>query len=137
MAEDSTIFMRLLAWRERHVGERTFGRIFIDAPCSGFGTLRRHQEIRWRATQEGIVELAEKGLAMLKSAAGHVAEGGDIIYSTCTVTRDENIEVVKRFLESPEGANFKLGSIGGKAYFASPAQPGAPDAHFAVRLVRK
>ena len=121
---------------DRHLGDRRFERIFIDAPCSGFGTLRRHQEIRWRATPEGIVDLSEKGLAFLKSAAGHVAPGGDIVYSTCTVTREENAGVVKRFLESPEGAAFTLGTIGGKACFASQAQLGAPDAHFAARLVK-
>ena len=122
---------------ERNIGDRSFARIFIDAPCSGFGTLRRHQEIRWRATPEGITDLAEKGLAILRSAAGHVQEGGDIVYSTCTVTRAENLEVAKRFLESEEGSAFKLGAIGGKACFASLAAPGAPDAHFAVRFVRK
>lgn len=122
---------------ERHIGVRKFSRIFIDAPCSGFGTLRRHQEIRWRAAPEGITDLAEKGLAILRSAAGHVEEGGDIVYSTCTVTRAENLDVAKRFLESEEGSGFVLGKIGGKACFASIAAPGAPDAHFAVRFVRK
>ena len=122
---------------ERHVGERTFDRIFIDAPCTGLGTLRRHQEIRWRIAPEAVENLSAKGLAMLKSAASHVSVGGDIVYSTCTVTRGENIEVAKRFLESEEGQSFKLGAIGGKAYFASLASPGAPDAHFAVRFVKQ
>ena len=122
---------------ERHIGDRKFSRIFIDAPCSGFGTLRRHQEIRWRAAPEGIADLAEKGLAILRSAAGHVKDGGDIVYSTCTVTRAENLDVAKRFLESDEGAAFTLGKIADKACFASIAAPGAPDAHFAVRFIRK
>ena len=86
---------------------------------------------------EGITDLAEKGLAILRSAAKHVADGGDIVYSTCTVTRAENLDVAKRFLESEEGGAFSLGKIGGKACFSSIAAPGAPDAHFAVRFIRK
>ena len=50
----------------------------------------------------------------MRSAAKHVADGGDIVYSTCTVTRAENLDVAKRFLESEEGAAFSLGKIGGK-----------------------
>lgn len=113
-----------------------FDRIFIDAPCSGIGTLRRHHEIRWRVTPERITELAETGLALLKSAAGHVKPGGSIVYATCTITYEENNGVVKAFLESEEGAQFKLAPINGKACLATLQSPGSPDAHFAARFVR-
>ena len=116
---------------------RTFKTIFIDAPCSGLGTLRRHQEIRWRITPEHIDELAETGLALLKSAANHVDVGGRIVYATCTVTYAENNGVVKAFLESEEGAGFKLAPINGKAAFVSQVTSDSPDAHFAVKFVRK
>lgn len=119
------------------MGDRKFERIFIDAPCSGLGTLRRHQEIRWRISESQIEDLADVGLSLLKSAAGHVEEGGSIVYSTCTVTYLENNGVVKRFLESPEGAGFKLAPIYDKACFTSQLVPGSPDAHFAVKFVRK
>lgn len=115
---------------------REFDMVFIDAPCSGLGTLRRHQDIRWRIDQEKIDELAETGLAMLKSAANHVVKGGFIVYATCTVTYAENNGVVKRFLESPEGSGFKLAPINGKACFSSKLEPGSPDAHFAAKFVR-
>ena len=116
---------------------RMFSSIFIDAPCSGLGTLRRHQEIRWRITPEQIGELSETGLALLKSAASHVEVGGTIVYSTCTVTYAENNGVVKAFLESDEGSNFALAPINGKAAFSSQLTSGSPDAHFAVKFVRK
>ena len=119
------------------MGDRMFECIFIDAPCSGLGTLRRHQEIRWRINQSQIEDLADVGLSLLKSAAGHIEPGGSIVYSTCTVIYDENNGVVKRFLESPEGAQFKLAPINGKACFTSQLTPGSPDAHFAAKFVRK
>lgn len=118
------------------VGERAFDVVFIDAPCSGLGTLRRHPEIRWRLNPEKIDEFAKTGLALLKSASTHVAPGGNIVFSTCTITRAENIDVVKAFLASDEGASFSLAPIGGAPCFNPALKPGSPDAHFAVRLVK-
>lgn len=118
------------------VGERAFAVVFIDAPCSGLGTLRRHPEIRWRLNPEKIDEFAKTDLALLKSASSHVAPGGSIVFSTCTITRAENIDVVKAFLASDEGASFSLAPIGGAPCFNPALKPGSPDAHFAVRLVK-
>ena len=118
------------------VGERAFDVVFIDAPCSGLGTLRRHPEIRWRLNPEKIDEFAKTGLALLKSASTHVTLGGSIVFSTCTITRAENIDVVKAFLASDEGASFSLAPIGGAPCFNPALKPGSPDAHFAVRLVK-
>ena len=118
------------------VGERAFDVVFIDAPCSGLGTLRRHPEIRWRLNPEKIDEFAKTGLALLKSASTHVAPGGSIVFSTCTITRAEDIDVVKAFLASDEGASFSLAPIGGAPCFNPALKPGSPDAHFAVRLVK-
>lgn len=111
--------------------------IFIDAPCSGLGTLRRHQEIRWRLTPEHIDDLAQTGLDMLVSAASHVVDGGSIVYSTCTVTYDETFGVVKRFLESAEGSAYSLAPIKGKACFSPQLASGTCDAHFAARFVKR
>ena len=119
------------------MGDRSFDVIFIDAPCSGLGTLRRHHEIRWRLQPEQVTDLANTGLALLKSAAGHVKPGGRIVYSTCTVTYAENNGVVKSFLESEEGKAFTLAPINGKACFTSLLSDGSPDAHFAAKFVRK
>lgn len=118
------------------VGERAFDVVFIDAPCSGLGTLRRHPEIRWRLNPEKIDEFAKTGLTLLKSASTHVTPGGSIVFSTCTITRAENIDVVKAFLASDEGASFALAPIGGAPCFNPALKPGSPDAHFAVRLVK-
>ncbi len=119
------------------VGKRKFDAVFIDAPCSGLGTLRRHPEIRWRLTEQRIGELASLGLSMLRSAAGVVSRGGELSYATCTVTHAENNGLVKRFLETPEGSEFELAPIVGRACLASPLSPGSSDAHFAVKFVRK
>lgn len=113
-----------------------FDEVFIDAPCSGLGTLRRHPEIRWRISPADIVEFARVQLGMLRSAALHVAVGGTLAYATCTVTREENNGVVKAFLDSDAGSGFELAPINGRSCVATRLRPGSPDAHFAVRFVR-
>ena len=117
--------------------DRMFSFIFVDAPCSGMGTLRRHPEIRWRTSEEDLAGFVETQLGMLKAAAGHVAPGGALAYSTCTVTREENAGVVKAFLDSEEGADFTLDQLCGRNCLATRLAPGSSDAHFAVRFVRK
>lgn len=115
---------------------KTFDAVFIDAPCSGLGTLRRHHEIRWRLSEERIDEMAKTGYDLLTSAAGHVNPGGFIVYATCTVTYAENYGVVKSFLESEVGSDFKLAPVNDKSCFASVLEPGSPDAHFAACFTR-
>ena len=118
------------------VGDRAFDEVFIDAPCSGLGTLRRPPEIRWRIKPADIAEFARVQLGMLQSAAPHVALGGTLAYATCTVTREENNGVVKAFLESEAGAGFKLAPVNGRSCVATRLSPGSSDAHFAVRFER-
>lgn len=118
------------------LGEEKFDLVFIDAPCTGLGTLRRHPEIRWRLKPETIAEYASLGLSMLKSAASHVNAGGTLAYATCTITDDEDVKVVKAFLQSEEGASFRLAPIGGRSSFASNLSSRGSDAHFAVKMVK-
>jgi 16S rRNA (cytosine967-C5)-methyltransferase len=76
----------------------SFDRILVDAPCSGTGTLARNPEIRWRITPEDIQRLATQQLEILSNASEVVKQGGRLIYSTCSVEREENEDVVAKFL---------------------------------------
>ncbi|HEX5890833.1 MAG TPA: RsmB/NOP family class I SAM-dependent RNA methyltransferase, partial [Pyrinomonadaceae bacterium] len=77
-----------------------FDRILIDAPCSGTGTLRRNPEIRWRMSEADIAELAAQQKLFLQQAARVLKPGGQLVYSTCSVERDENEDVIEAFLET-------------------------------------
>ncbi|HSO74405.1 MAG TPA: RsmB/NOP family class I SAM-dependent RNA methyltransferase, partial [Blastocatellia bacterium] len=77
-----------------------FDRVLIDAPCSGTGTLRRNPEIKWRLTPDDMPRLAEVQLSLLARAAELTRSGGRLVYSTCSVEREENEEVIARFLEA-------------------------------------
>ncbi|MDE0425815.1 MAG: 16S rRNA (cytosine(967)-C(5))-methyltransferase RsmB [Candidatus Poribacteria bacterium] len=77
---------------------KTADAVLIDAPCSGFGTLRRHPDIRWNKTFDQIRALSEMQYNLLKNAAQHIKPGGILVYSTCSIEPMENEEVVQRFL---------------------------------------
>ncbi|WP_425456457.1 16S rRNA (cytosine(967)-C(5))-methyltransferase RsmB [Cohnella pontilimi] len=77
--------------------------VLLDAPCSGFGVIRRKPEIKWNKTEQDIAGLAELQGRLLRSAAALVKPGGTLVYSTCTIAPEENEQSVRRFLaEFPE-----------------------------------
>jgi len=79
-----------------------FDKILLDAPCSGLGTLRRHPEIKWQRTEADIQTLSRLQKRLIKNLAQHVKPGGVLVYSTCTITPEENREVVSTLLETGE-----------------------------------
>ena len=74
--------------------------VLIDAPCSGFGTLRRHPDIRWNKTYDQLRSLGDLQNRLLENAAPHIKPGGVLVYSTCTIEPTENEEVINRFLQN-------------------------------------
>jgi 16S rRNA (cytosine967-C5)-methyltransferase len=124
-----------------------FRRILLDAPCSGLGTLARNPDIKWRLEEKDLVEYAEQQYRLLSSCAGLLAPGGRLVYSTCSTEREENEEVIHRFLRShpglsavktpesvPEGALRLLDEQGMLRTFP---ERDAMDGYFAVALERK
>ena len=81
---------------------RSFDKVLVDAPCSGTGTLRRNPEIRWRLTPVDIAKLAEQQKQILRRAIEMVKPGGRLVYSTCSVEREENEEVIDAVLARDE-----------------------------------
>ena len=79
---------------------RSFDRILVDAPCSGTGTLRRNPEIRWRLANEDIANFASDQEQFLRNAAIVLKPGGCLVYSTCSVEREENEEVIDNFISA-------------------------------------
>ena len=73
----------------------SFDKVVVDAPCSGTGTLRRNPEIRWRLSPADIPRLAEQQKQILNRATEVVKTGGRLIYSTCSVEREENQGVIE------------------------------------------
>ena len=74
--------------------------VILDAPCSGFGVIRKKPDIKYTKTYEDVLTLASLQRKLLTAAAFYVKPGGLLVYSTCTVTSEENIDNVHWFLEN-------------------------------------
>lgn len=97
----------------REAGKRFAGQadcVLVDAPCSGLGVLRRKPDARWRKTPEELLALPILQKEILGSAAEAVKPGGVLVYSTCTIMRAENEEIVEDFLNEHE--EFSLEATG-------------------------
>jgi 16S rRNA (cytosine967-C5)-methyltransferase len=125
---------------------RPFDRVLVDAPCSGLGTLRRNPDARWRVGPGDPLRLAEVQLPILRNAAAVLRPGGVLVYSTCTLLREENEDVVEAFLENepqfllssaPEAPAAVRPLIGDDGLLHCLPHLHDTDGFFAARLVRR
>ena len=75
-----------------------FDRVLADVPCSGTGTLARNPEIKWRLRPDDFPDLHARQVSILASALVHVTRGGRMLYSTCSLEREENEDVVNEVI---------------------------------------
>jgi 16S rRNA (cytosine967-C5)-methyltransferase len=75
-----------------------YDRILVDAPCSGLGTLRTHPEIKWHRHENDIRRLSRLQAKILRRVAGYLKPNGVLLYATCSLTREENEDLVEAFL---------------------------------------
>jgi len=107
LASQSSARISIVAADARHLPlSRPFDRVLADVPCSGTGTLARNPEIKWRLTLDDLAELHNRQIAILRSALAQVAPGGRLIYSTCSMEKEENENVVEQALS--ENNSFRL-----------------------------
>lgn len=86
-----------------HFKEETFDRVLLDAPCSGLGVMRRKPDMKYTKTEQDIMQLSSIQKNLLKSVSSLVKKGGILVYSTCTVDKEENENTVAAFLkENPQ-----------------------------------
>jgi 16S rRNA (cytosine967-C5)-methyltransferase len=106
--------------------------VFVDAPCSGIGALRRNPEARWRLRESDLGELATRQREILANAANLLAPGGRLVYATCTLLRVENADVIDTVLAArPELERVPLGDVLGEraAQLGGDVLTVAPDTH--------
>jgi len=123
--------------------ERSYDRILLDAPCSGLGTLRSHPEIKWNRTRADLARLQELQRRLLSQLASRLKPAGVLVYSTCTLSRTENEDVIEDFLAHHSGFLLEhaknhlpgeaKGLIRGKYFMALPHRHNT-DGFFAARI---
>ncbi len=122
---------------------KPYDRILVDAPCSGLGTLRSHPEAKWHRDERDIQRLSRLQKIIVNQISSYLKPGGILVYSTCTLTQEENEGVVEDFLDRQKG--FVLESAGsylpqgaqslvrGKYFLALPHKHNT-DGFFAARM---
>lgn len=102
--------VRIVAADARHLPfAAQFDRILADVPCSGTGTLARNPEIKWRLKTGDLQDLQSRQITILKSALAQLAPGGRLVYSTCSLEREENEAVVESAIAGT--MEFKIGDM--------------------------
>ena len=87
---------------------KKFDWILLDAPCSSVGVIQKHPEIRWRLTPNDYEQLPVRQLKILENCAPLLADGGELVYSTCSFDQAENVQLIQAFLKTEIGATFQL-----------------------------
>jgi 16S rRNA (cytosine967-C5)-methyltransferase len=116
-----------------------YDRILVDAPCSGTGTLRRRPEIAGRLSAADVTRLAALQMQIVRQAARHLRPGGRLVYSVCSLLREEGPEVARALAADLEPAPFdaELPLFAGKSeLLLSPAEHGT-DGYFIASFTTK
>ncbi|MDZ7722445.1 MAG: 16S rRNA (cytosine(967)-C(5))-methyltransferase RsmB [candidate division KSB1 bacterium] len=117
--------------------------VLLDAPCSGLGVLQRKADIRWQRKPTDIYDLSLLQKDLINAAASHVKPGGQLVYSTCTVLREENEDIVHAFLTNhPEftlkpATNIPDDCITQAGFVRTWPHKHAIDGSFAAKFIRK
>ncbi|MEM1628624.1 MAG: RsmB/NOP family class I SAM-dependent RNA methyltransferase [Desulfurococcaceae archaeon] len=80
------------------LGEGIADRVLLDAPCTSSGTLMKNQELRWRITREGVEKACKLQYELLETAIRLTKKGGKILYTTCSLFKEENEDIVEKIL---------------------------------------
>jgi 16S rRNA (cytosine967-C5)-methyltransferase len=117
--------------------------VLADVPCTGFGTLSKKPDIKWKREADDITKLIPLQRDILKNAASLVKPGGTIIYSTCTIESEENQDNISWFLqEFPEftldpAENYLPAEVCENGFMKTLPGKHLTDGAFAARLIRK
>ena len=102
----------------------SFPRILVDVPCSATGTLGRNPDARWSRDPVQLPHLLDRQREILSRAFPLLSPGGALVYSTCSLEREENDDLVERFLRETPGAELE------------PAERFFPDRSWAARFIQ-
>ena len=76
-----------------------FDKILLDVPCLGIGVIKRKPDIKWERKKEDIKEISKIQLQILETCSKYLKKGGELVYSTCSIFKEENENVINNFLE--------------------------------------
>ena len=82
--------------------DKKFNKILLDVPCLGLGVIRRKPDIKWNRNEENIDEITKIQYQILKTCSKYLKDDGILVYSTCSILKEENINIIEKFLEEED-----------------------------------
>ena len=83
-----------------------FTKILVDVPCTSTGTIRKNPDIKWKLTSDRVIQFSQTQYDILNNISNYLKINGEIMYSTCSILKEENENVINRFLN--ENNNFSI-----------------------------
>ncbi len=119
--------------------EGTFDKILVDAPCSGTGVIRRHPDIKWLRRKKDIEKLIQTQEKILDNAFSLLNKGGILVYTTCSILKQENDEQIQKFLKRHSDAKLLPFTMNGKTVSTYQRLPGEDnaDGFFYSRFIKE
>ena len=119
VVQDATIY------NEKY--ENKFDKILLDVPCLGIGVLKRKPDIKWQKEEKDVEEITKTQYQILETCFKYLKSGGELVYSTCSIFKSENEDIIRKFIENnknakiekilfDENSNLKI-EIEGKKFF--------------------
>ena len=81
-------------------------KVLVDAPCMGFGTVRRNPDLLWKYNKENLATITKDQFEILSQASLLVKPNGELIYATCSILKEENEDIINKFIKTNK--EFKL-----------------------------
>lgn len=83
-----------------------YDKVLLDVPCLGLGVIRRKPDIKWQKQEKDVDEIQKTQIQILNTCSKYVKDGGKLLYSTCSILKEENENIIEKFLE--ENKDFKI-----------------------------
>lgn len=94
-----------------------FDKILLDVPCLGIGVLKRKPDIKWKKSKENIKEIVKTQEKILETCSKYLKKGGKLVYSTCSILREENEEIIENFLDNHSNFEYENIDVKEEKYF--------------------
>ncbi|MCI8412206.1 MAG: 16S rRNA (cytosine(967)-C(5))-methyltransferase RsmB [Clostridia bacterium] len=94
-----------------------YDKILLDVPCLGIGVLKRKPDIKWQKNKEDIEEIIKLQQEILNVCSKYLKKGGEIVYSTCSILKEENEDIIKRFLQKNSEFEIAKYNLDNQNYF--------------------
>lgn len=112
--------------------EEQFDKILLDVPCLGIGVIKRKPDIKWQRTSDDILLITKIQKQILESCKKYIKQGGIIIYSTCSILKEENSNIIKEFVKNNK--EFKIEKIDGNNDYIEILPSDTQDGFFITKL---